>query len=138
VLKGAQKVLQNSHPILYVENDRHEHSQELIQWLFDHGYRLWWHISTAYNPNNFLGEKTNVYDNICLVNMLGVPRQLNMTIEGLPEITDASFHPFFPNLTAPKEEAELAEAQKTEVTLAQPTWTGSQNGVVTSAFASPA
>jgi len=98
VLEGARGILARSHPVLYVENDRVAQSRELVEWLFAQGYRLWWHITRAYNPDNFLADKENIYGQTAFFNMLclhgdslhedGLAR-----VEGLAEITDASAHP---------------------------------------------
>jgi FkbM family methyltransferase len=97
VLQGAQGILSRSHPVLYVENDRIDQSPELIQWLFGQGYRLWWHITPAYNPDNFFHLQQNVYGDVSFVNMLGVHSSRSITIQGLPEITDPALHPFAPH-----------------------------------------
>jgi FkbM family methyltransferase len=74
VLEGAIETIRRYHPVLYVENDRTEKSAELIQLLFDLGYRLWWHTPALYNPNNFKGNQENVFPNIGSINMLAVHR----------------------------------------------------------------
>ena len=102
VLQGAQNILSLSHPILYVENDRIEQSPELIQWLFAQHYRLWWHITPAFNPDNFLHAPHNLYGDVSFVNMLGIHPSRNLTIQGLPEITEPSFHPFAFHPLAPQ------------------------------------
>jgi FkbM family methyltransferase len=96
VLQGAQEIITRFHPILYVENDRVEQSRSLIQWLLDGGYRLWWHITRAFNPSNFLQNQENIYGDTCLFNMLCVHSASQLVIEGLPEIVDASSHPLTP------------------------------------------
>ena len=105
VLQGAQDILSRSHPILYVENDRIEQSPELIQWLFAQDYRLWWHITPAFNPDNFLHVSHNIYGDVSFVNMLGIHPSRSITIQGLPEITDPSFHPFAPQPSVPAQAA---------------------------------
>ncbi|HWZ52003.1 MAG TPA: FkbM family methyltransferase [Granulicella sp.] len=97
VLKGCVGILERCKPVLYVENDRVEQSAELIQWLLDHGYRLWWHMPPLFNPDNYLGVKENPYPGIVSCNMLCVPRSRAATIEGLTEIVDASVHPWIRN-----------------------------------------
>jgi FkbM family methyltransferase len=96
VLQGAQDIITRFHPILYVENDRVKQSRSLIQWLLDCGYRLWWHITRAFNPSNFLQNQENIYGDTCLFNMLCVHSSSQLVIEGLPEIVDASSHPLAP------------------------------------------
>jgi len=93
VLRGARKLIRRSHPAMYVENDRVEKSQALIEWLLEQNYRLYWHIAKLYNPNNFRGNKENVYAQTGSYNMLCVHRDCPLKITGSEEITDASFHP---------------------------------------------
>jgi FkbM family methyltransferase len=98
VLEGARGILARSRPVLYVENDRVALSQELIEWLFAQDYRLWWHITRAYNPNNFLGDAENIYGQTAFFNMIclhgdSLDRDGLAALDGLAEITDASAHP---------------------------------------------
>lgn len=93
VLQGCQRILERCSPLLYVENDRVDLSAPLIQWLFDHGYCLWWHKPSLFNPDNFRQLATNHYGEICSVNMLCVPRDCPWNVVGLAEIVDPFFHP---------------------------------------------
>ncbi|PTB20766.1 FkbM family methyltransferase [Trinickia symbiotica] len=93
VLEGAQDVLTNHRPLLYVENDRVANSSALIQYLWRHGYRLWWHISPLFNPQNFRGSAENRYPQLYSFNMLGVPRESSLLLQGFEEIVDATAHP---------------------------------------------
>jgi len=93
VLQGCEQMLERCHPILYVENDRVELSPPLIQWLFDHAYRLWWHAPCLFNPDNFRGVAENHYGEICSVNMLCVSTDRDFRPSGLIEIVDPFFHP---------------------------------------------
>jgi FkbM family methyltransferase len=85
VLRGAVQTLAKHKPLLYVENDRQENSAELIQWLLDHGYRLYWHLPPLFNPNNYFGEQKEVFSPIISINMFCAPRSLEMRVQ-LPEI----------------------------------------------------
>ncbi len=92
-LQGAAGILTSSRPVLYVENDRIEKSQALIEWLWSQNYQLFWHITSLYNPDNFLKKEENFYGKTASFNMLGFPRELKIPSDGLPEITNASNHP---------------------------------------------
>lgn len=100
VLKGAKNLIARCHPALYVENDRVEKSAALIQWLLEHGYRLWWHKPTLYNPNNFLGNKENAYPSVGSYNMLCLSRECKIPVDGSEEITDPAYHPLAALATA--------------------------------------
>jgi len=92
VLQGCQEILARCHPFLYLENDRPEKSPALIQWLFDHDYRLWWHVPPLFNPANYRGVAENCYGNICSINMLGVHKSTPGQIDGMIEILDPKVH----------------------------------------------
>ena len=96
VLEGSSDIIARSNPVLYVENDRVNQSPQLIQWLFDHDYQLWWHLPPLFNPENFFEVKENIYPKILSCNMLCIPKLSNLSIEGLARVADPFFHPFAP------------------------------------------
>jgi FkbM family methyltransferase len=87
VLLGAKAVLARDRPILYVENDRVEQSEELVAQLIADGYRMWWHLPPLFNPDNFRRNANNVFGAIISFNMLCVPREADTRLEGFQEIT---------------------------------------------------
>jgi len=92
-LQGAVRTLEKSRPTLYVENDRVAQSPALIDWLWSQGYRLWWHIPRLYNPANHFGNEENIYGNVASFNMLALPKESKVGVQGLNEITDQYYHP---------------------------------------------
>jgi len=92
VLEGCEGILARCHPLLYVENDRLEQSASLIQWLFDHDYRLWWHMPQLFNPANFRGVRENSYQGVVSLNMLGVHKSIEMPA-GMLEVVDVHDDP---------------------------------------------
>ncbi|MBB72406.1 MAG: methyltransferase [Legionellales bacterium] len=88
VLRGATKMIQQHNPVLFVENDRQEHSRELLETLFGFGYQLYWACTPYFNPNNYFNNNENIYGRSMSVNMLCLPegygRQPN-----LPPITSS-------------------------------------------------
>lgn len=85
VLEGARDTIARLRPVLYVENDRTEHSQRLIALIQSMGYKLWWHLPRMFNPNNFRGDSENIFGQIVSVNMLCLPQE-TQTVVDLPEI----------------------------------------------------
>jgi|AP12_2_1047962.scaffolds.fasta_scaffold23849_1 FkbM family methyltransferase len=73
VIGGARSTLERLAPTLYVENDRREHAQALVDLLKSLGYALFWHLPPYYNPDNFNGIAENVFGDIMSRNMLCVP-----------------------------------------------------------------
>ena len=91
-LQGAEATLDRHRPILYVENDRIEESPSLVEWLWSKQYRLWWHTPLLFNADNFFGNSNDRYGKIGSFNMLCVPREQGVLIEGLFEILTGT-HP---------------------------------------------
>ncbi len=85
VLEGATNTIERCRPIMYIENDREDKSAELIQRLFDMGYRLWWHTPPLFSSDNFKGNVENVFPGIVSINMLAIHRDMR-PIEGLKPI----------------------------------------------------
>ncbi|XGV98016.1 MAG: FkbM family methyltransferase [Leptolyngbya sp. BL-A-14] len=90
VLKGATAMIQHCQPILYIENDRQDKANALIQHLVTLGYELYWHRPPIYNPNNFLQNPQNVFGRTISVNMLGLLPQHRIVIEGLERVSLAN------------------------------------------------
>jgi len=96
VLKGATAVIQRCRPIIYLENDRVDHSRSLIEWLWATGFKVWWHAPRLFNPNNYFGVTENLYSDVASFNMLAVPSERAGEIPELPLVTDSGFHPLAP------------------------------------------
>ncbi len=112
VLEGADCLVQRELPALYLENDRLEGSEALIRWLFGRGYRLWWHLAPAYNPQNFLGNARNIYGDVVAINMIALHPSSNAMVDGLPEVRRPDDHPLrwarFGGATAQEDWAPVA------------------------------
>jgi FkbM family methyltransferase len=93
VLTGADRILRVLRPILYVENDRIQNSQSLIELIWRFGYKAWWHIPRLFNEDNFFSKKENKYGNVASFNMLCIPETASSNITGLQEVTDSKWHP---------------------------------------------
>lgn len=95
VLEGARELIAKHRPGLYVENDRREKSASLIRLIQSLDYRLYWHLPPLVNPDNYYGEESNVFNaNIVSINMLCIPRETDLQVQGLREITDPADVPF--------------------------------------------
>ncbi len=93
VLEGAAGTLRRCRPLLYVENDRLDHSRDLIEWLWSAGYQLWWHMPYLFNPKNYFGVAENLYPGVASFNMVGIPQEMQANVRDLKAVDDASFHP---------------------------------------------
>lgn len=87
VIVGAEALLQRFRPAIFVENDRKEHSHDLISAIERHDYRLWWHFSPLFQPDNYNGNPENVMGRIMSINMLALPREHRKDVRGLRPVT---------------------------------------------------
>jgi len=86
VLRGATALLERLRPALYVENNRKEHSDELIRCIDSLGYTMYWHRPPLYNRKNFFGNKENVFGRVVSVNMLCLHKDAKQIISGLNQV----------------------------------------------------
>jgi FkbM family methyltransferase len=93
VLVGSQKVIARDRPILYVENDRVDKSRDLITFIMEMNYDLWWHIVPLFRPNNHARTRQNIFGNIKSFNMLCLPRERGIKVTGTSKVEDSEFHP---------------------------------------------
>jgi len=93
VLEGSKKIIEKFKPILYIENDRQEKSQSLIEYIQSLGYELYWHLPRLYNANNFYKNRNNIFGNIVSVNMLCIHKSFNINVEKMEKIEDSKLHP---------------------------------------------
>ncbi|MES2206486.1 MAG: FkbM family methyltransferase [Pseudomonadota bacterium] len=93
VIKGGQELIKQARPFLYVENDRLEKSTELMQTIAELNYDMYWHTPLLYNSENFYREQENNYPGIASFNMLCVPKENPLVVEGLTKIEDFLYHP---------------------------------------------
>ncbi|MCB1739072.1 MAG: FkbM family methyltransferase [Gammaproteobacteria bacterium] len=75
VVRGATRTIERRRPLLYLENDRIEHSPALIALLLELGYSPFWHLPPLFNPDNFRGRKRNLFPGLVSVNLLCLPDQ---------------------------------------------------------------
>jgi FkbM family methyltransferase len=85
-VRGASATLERLRPILYVENDREQHSAALIEALLALGYKLFWHLPRYFESANYYGNPNNVFGNLASINMLGVHSSVATDIHGLTPI----------------------------------------------------
>ena len=92
-IKGGKSLIKKHSPIIFIENDRKENSKALIEIIKSLDYRLYWHTTSLFNPNNFAKENKNIFPGAGSINMVCIPNSYK-SIKGLPEreILDSSMH----------------------------------------------
>jgi FkbM family methyltransferase len=91
VLRGAAETIRKFRPILYVENDRQAHQQELISLMSGMGYTLYWHLPPLFSAENFNGASEDIFGRIVSINMLGLPTERGATVQGATPIDPANW-----------------------------------------------
>lgn len=90
VLRGAMETIRTHRPILYVENDREERAQELVELVMGLGYDLYWHLPLIFNPENFAGNHEDLFPRVVSVNLLCVPNGARVPVQGLRRVTSST------------------------------------------------
>ena len=80
-IQGARKTINRFKPYLYVENDRSDRSDSLIQTISDLGYRMYWHQPPLFNPSNYVGNSQNVFGQIVSKNMLCIHESIKQKVD---------------------------------------------------------
>ena len=94
-LKGGENLIKRTQPFLYFENDRKgDNSRKVIEYLWNLDYKLYWHITRIFNENNFFKNKKNIFDYQSSINMLGIPKKIDVDVQ-LPFVEDSNFHPYW-------------------------------------------
>ncbi|MEX2298918.1 MAG: FkbM family methyltransferase [Dongiaceae bacterium] len=75
VLEGGRETIGRLRPILYIENDRRDHSPALIRLIESLGYCAWWHSPAIYNSNNFFGNNRDLLPGVISLNLLALPAE---------------------------------------------------------------
>lgn len=87
VLEGAQRLIRDCRPILYVEANPGPGQQPLIDYLHSLKYDCWWHHAPHFNPDNHKQNQTDIYQGVVSFNILALPHGPEHTIAGLTPIS---------------------------------------------------
>lgn len=86
LVRGALATIKAYRPILYLENDREEHSKSLLELLLSLDYAAYWHLPPLYNPDNFERDPENIFPGIVSLNVLCTPLEAKIPVAGLRRI----------------------------------------------------
>ncbi len=84
VLEGAVDTIARHKPILYVENEIRDNSDDLIRFIDSLDYNLYWHKPFYFQSDNFFSNSDNVFPNLVSMNMLCVPKNLPQALDVEP------------------------------------------------------
>ena len=86
VIAGAREKIRRCRPAIYVENDREEKSASLISAIMELDYNLYWHLPPLFNKDNLAGNPENVFGGIVSINMLCLPAEYKIKMDGVRKI----------------------------------------------------
>jgi FkbM family methyltransferase len=87
VLRGATSTIDMYRPVMYVENDRAEKSEELLTVIERLGYVAYWHLAPLFNPDNFAGDPNDIFPGVVSINVLCVPKETKVPVTGLRKVS---------------------------------------------------
>lgn len=88
VLFGAHATIERCRPVLYVEADRDDRKDTLIEYIRSLDYGVWWHRPPLYREDNYNGKRDNIWVRTLLShNLLCIPRESDIQKPNAPEAT---------------------------------------------------
>jgi len=105
VLQGAQRLIRECRPCLYLEANPGPTQEPLIRYVQGLGYDVWWHYAPHYNPKNVNGApaKDDHERSVVSFNILCLPSSPDNRIEGLELIPPLENTPPTPQENPPTE-----------------------------------
>lgn len=88
VLKGAAEMIRAKKPVLYVEADRREKFEALMEYIRHLGYHPYWHTPSLYREDNFFGKKGDIWNGVHSLNVACFPCEV-------PNLIAATSFPHF-------------------------------------------
>lgn len=82
LLRGADRLIRECKPVLYLEANPGEKQGALIQQVRDLGYQTWWHHAPHYNPANHRGNAEDHYPGIVSWNLICLPSHPDNRMDG--------------------------------------------------------
>ncbi len=90
VVKGSARTIDMYRPVMYLENEREARYKELLELVLGMDYKIFWHATMMFNPENFAGDRENVFPQVASFNILCVPNETRFDNPGLKQVTSSS------------------------------------------------
>lgn len=87
VLTGAEHTIESFRPLMYLENDRADRSEELLTRIGHMDYVAYWHLARLFNPANFANDPIDIFPGIVSINVLCIPKEMRMAVDGLRRVS---------------------------------------------------
>ena len=91
VLTGANDTIREFRPLMFIENNNLDKSEELIANIFAMEYVAWWVIANYFRPSNFFANEENIFSTSApSADLFCVPAEQPVNITGLELVCDAT------------------------------------------------
>ena len=91
VLTGANDTIREFRPLMFIENNNLDKSEELIANIFAMDYVAWWVIANYFRPSNFFANEENIFSTSApSADLFCVPAEQPVNITGLELVCDAT------------------------------------------------
>ena len=92
VIRGAAGLIKQHRPLMYLEVHEAD-GPPLFRELFGLDYQVFWHQPPMFNPGNHFGNSENLFGRIVSRNILCVPSERGIKVEGLRKVAGEDDYP---------------------------------------------
>ena len=85
-LLGAKNLIEKFQPFLFVENNRADKAEQLMNLIWSYGYKAYWHITYLFCSENFANDPENIYGKIISQNILCIPGAAKINVQDMSEV----------------------------------------------------
>lgn len=86
VLEGAAQTISTFRPVLYMEINNEKTAHALLDTIWGLDYQIYHHVVPVYNPDNFLGNPTDISNGFLESNILCLPKEKLESYQSLPDL----------------------------------------------------
>lgn len=86
VIKGGLNTIERYRPLLFVENDRPDRSEELLSLIAELNYDIYWHLAKVFNPDNYAHDPENIFPSIASINIFCCPKERPIVVDGMRKV----------------------------------------------------
>ncbi len=90
ILQGGVNTIKRLQPIIYVKNYQQNNLVELIAYVRSVNYKIYWHRSRLYNPNNYFQNSLNIFGARISINLVCLPENCSLAWDGLSPVESAN------------------------------------------------
>lgn len=93
IVTGASAIIERDKPVLYLEDDKPEYSEELFKIVTALGYDVWWHPVPLFRTENLAANPENIFPRVSSMNILCCHPSHCPAFRGLLKIEGLDSHP---------------------------------------------